>query len=587
MKNMKKTLAFVLCVLSLVTMLAVGFADNTHVTSKASASEVKAGDTVTITVSMNEATVSSLGVTVNVPDSFEVVSGEWLKQGLIAHYDAAKNNGAFSPGSATAISGDIFRLTVKAKTADASAKKISVTVIAKNGADAVFTETTSKSIKVLCTSHNFGEYSKTDAEHARTCSVCGYTEKKSHNWDDGKVTAEATCTKEGIKTYTCKTCAHTKTETIKKLAHNYGKWTKVDDNTHAKSCSCGDTVKANHVWNKGEVTTPATCAKEGVKTYTCSDCGATKTEAISKSAHTYSNDCDTSCNNCGATRTTSHKYDTKWSTDGKNHWHQCSVCGDMKDKAAHTASDWIVDKDAAEMVAGSKHKECTVCKKVLETASIPALDCKHTAGTKISGKKDATCVSDGYTGDEVCKACKTVLKEGSVIDAFGHDTEMKNAKEATCKEDGYTGDEICKTCKKAITQGEVIKKGEHNVEVAGAKDATCTEDGFTGTKTCKTCGEVTDEGSVIPKLEHNYVDGVCSNCGEKDPDYVEPTTQPTTTPEETDPTEDTKPVAPNKPGNGSLWLIIISASVFIVAVGVVIFFVILKKQENEEDEEVE
>ena len=43
------------------------------------------------------------------------------------------------------------------------------------------------------------------------------TPKKDHTWDDGVVTTKPTAEKEGVKTYTCKVCNETKTETIPRL----------------------------------------------------------------------------------------------------------------------------------------------------------------------------------------------------------------------------------------------------------------------------------------------------------------------------------------------------------------------------------
>ena len=64
-----------------------------------------------------------------------------------------------------------------------------------------------------------------------------------HTWDDGVVTTPATCAKEGVKTYTCKTCGETKTEVIPKTDdHKFGEWT---------------------------VTKRATCEAEGEQTRTC------------------------------------------------------------------------------------------------------------------------------------------------------------------------------------------------------------------------------------------------------------------------------------------------------------------------------
>ncbi|MDY5355292.1 MAG: DUF4366 domain-containing protein, partial [Eubacteriales bacterium] len=55
-----------------------------------------------------------------------------------------------------------------------------------------------------------------------------------------------------------------------------------------------------------------------------------------------------------------HTFKTEWSTDENNHWHECSLCGTVKDKAAHTF-EWKIDKKPTAGEAGSKHEECTVC----------------------------------------------------------------------------------------------------------------------------------------------------------------------------------------------------------------------------------
>ena len=66
-----------------------------------------------------------------------------------------------------------------------------------------------------------------------------------------------------------------------------------------------------------------------------------------------------------------HDYATTWSSDADKHWHECS-CGDKSEEAAHTASDWITDTAATATTDGTKHKECNVCHRVLETGTIPA-----------------------------------------------------------------------------------------------------------------------------------------------------------------------------------------------------------------------
>ena len=137
---------------------------------------------------------------------------------------------------------------------------------------------------------------------------------KGHTWDDGVVTKEPTEDTEGEKTFTCivEGCGTTKTEPIPALDHAH-KLTPVEakeatctqkGNNAYYACSCGkvfkdaegatettveaETIPAKgHTWDEGKVTKEPTCTEKGVKTYTCSVCGDTKTEEIATVAHQY------------------------------------------------------------------------------------------------------------------------------------------------------------------------------------------------------------------------------------------------------------------------------------------------------------
>ena len=62
----------------------------------------------------------------------------------------------------------------------------------------------------------------------------------------------------------------------------------------------------------------------------------------------------------------------------------------------------------------------------------------------------------------------------------------------------------------------------HTEEILPAKEATCTEPGLTEGKKCAECGEILVPQTEVPALGHNFKDGECTDCGEKDPDYVVP-----------------------------------------------------------------
>lgn len=78
---------------------------------------------------------------------------------------------------------------------------------------------------------------------------------------------------------------------------------------------------------------------------------------------------------------------------------------------SHTAGDWKTDKAATCTTEGSKHKECTKCSTVLETASIAATG--HTEAI-IPGKAPTT-TETGLTEGKVCSVCGTVLLEQQTI----------------------------------------------------------------------------------------------------------------------------------------------------------------------------
>ena len=135
-----------------------------------------------------------------------------------------------------------------------------------------------------------------------------------------------------------------------------------------------------------------------------------------------------------------HSYGSEWKNDADNHWYECS-CGDKKDVAAHTASDWIIDTPATATTSGSKHKECTVCGYTMTTETIPATGgSEHTHSYGSEWKNDAT----NHWHECSC---------GDKTDKAVHDFKWIVDKEATATQKGSKHEE-CKVCgyKKAAVE---------------------------------------------------------------------------------------------------------------------------------------
>ena len=152
MKNkLKHTLTLLLSLAMIFSMVPCVSAAGEKVTLKASAQSVVAGDEVTVIVSVNGADkATSAGVSVTYGDNFELVSGEWLLTGgLMSNYDVSKNKGVFAFASATDMNGDLFKLTLKAKTIDKTAQTVSINVQLKNGGQTVLDQTAETSVSIV------------------------------------------------------------------------------------------------------------------------------------------------------------------------------------------------------------------------------------------------------------------------------------------------------------------------------------------------------------------------------------------------------------------------------------------------------
>ena len=186
---------------------------------------------------------------------------------------------------------------------------------------------------------------------------------------------------------------------------------------------------------------------------------------------------------------------------------------------------------------------------------------------------EATCTEDG-SEVRTCGACGET--ETNVIPAAGHAwSEWETVTDATCTEDG-SEIRTCGTCGEKETN--IIPAHGHHVVLVESKPASCETYGYEY-YACEYCGGEEYQIMIDP-IGHNYEDGICTGCGQEDPDaskpgigswignligkwfdkwfgdHDEPTVPPTEPSEPSEPTEPSEPSEPEKPGKpgwGFIW----------------------------------
>ena len=265
--------------------------------------------------------------------------------------------------------------------------------------------------------------------------------------------------------------------------------------TDGISCSvCGTVIKAQeeipakgHRWNEGEITTAPTCENAGVKTYTCTVCNATKTEAIDATGHTPVEVAEqpATCTEAG------HKAGTK-----------CSICeailSGMEEIPAtgHTEVTDAAKAPTCTETGLTEGKHCSVCNTVLVAQEeIPAKG--HTE--VIDPAVEPTCTEPGKTEGKHCSVCNEIIVAQTEIPAKGHTEVIDVAKAPTCTEPGLTEGKHCSVCNEVIVKQEVIPATGHKPEIRNAVEATLTTPGYTGDTYCSVCNELLKQGEEIPK----------------------------------------------------------------------------------------
>ena len=337
------------------------------------------------------------------------------------------------------------------------------------------------------------------------CSVCGLviTEQKVINANNhsytSSITKEASCSQAGVKTYTCSICGDKYNEAIATLAH-----TVVTDDAVAPTCTksgltqgthcsvCGKVLTAQTQVNaKGHsynsvITTDSTCTHAGIKTFTCSECGASYKQSIALKEHTVATDeaVAPTCTKSGLTQG-SH----------------CSVCGTVLtaqtqlNAKGHSYTS-VVTTDSTCTQAGVKTFTCSACGDTYKQSI--ALK-EHTAVT--DSAVEPTCTKSGLTQGTHCSACGKALTAQTQLNAKGHSYTSVITTDSTCTQTGVKTF-TCSACGDSYTQSIALK--EHTIATDEAVAPTCTRYGLSEGKYCSVCGKVLETQEKIEPLGHAF-----------------------------------------------------------------------------------
>ena len=300
-----------------------------------------------------------------------------------------------------------------------------------------------------------------------------------HDFGAWTVTKAATCTETGLRTRACTDagCSKVETAVIPALGHTEAvdaakaatcTETGLTEGKHCSVCGAILTVQEKtdalgHAWDNGKVTKQPTETETGVKTFTCTRCGETKTEVIPALSHEHNYNAVVTAPTC-----TEKGYTT----------HTCA-CGDSYvdtyvDALGHAWDNGKVTKEPTETETGVKTFTCTRCGET-KTETIPKLTHEHSYKAVVTAP---TCTAKGYT-THTC-ACGDSYVD-TYVDALGH----------------------------AWDSGKVTKPATETED--GVKTFTCTRCGETKTEVIPATGSV-DVTKMFTDVSHSWADDGIQYC---------------------------------------------------------------------------
>ena len=353
------------------------------------------------------------------------------------------------------------------------------------------------------------EISASDTRKVETRTVYRYyTAAKEHTWDAGTVTAAATCTADGAKTYTCSVCQTTKTEPIAKLGHDY-RQTVVAATCTAKGYTLNKCSRCGDEYRDAETAMLPHKYVDGV----CTACGDKVTmftlgAVTAKAGDTVTVPVEIKNNTGFAGFTLKITADANLTLTG-------IAKGELMEKAN---SGLFVDNVKGGVINWTSDRNITgdgVLLKLTFTVADNAPDGKYEISVALKDDEASNCV------DENGRALRAAFEAGSVLVSAAphvHDYAV-TVTAPTCTEKGYTthtcacGDSYVDTYVDALghawDEGKVTKPATEAED--GVKTFTCTRCGETKTETIPATG-VMDVTKMFTDVSHSWADDGIQYC---------------------------------------------------------------------------
>ena len=282
-----------------------------------------------------------------------------------------------------------------------------------------------------------------------------------------EVTKEPTCEGKGETTYTSAAFENeafeaqsVTVEDVDPSGHDFGAWTKLDENRHQRVCSrdAGHVETGDHAWDEGRVTKEASCVSEGEMTYTCTVCQATKTESIGLMRHVSAPAVKE--NEVAPTCTSEGSYDSVvYCVNCPTELYRETI---TVKKLDHTPAAAVIENEvpATCMKNGSYDSVvyCKNCPAEISRSTVTTNKLPHTPVT-LPGTP-ATCVDSGLTDGQICASCGIFIVPQQTIPATGK--HVDNNGDGKCDTCGTAVEipgnpNICKWCGKEHGSGFIDK----------------------------------------------------------------------------------------------------------------------------------